>query len=373
MSPHVEPFTIGVEEEYQIIDPVTRELSSTSEAVLHEAQKTLGEDVQLEIHLSQIEVTTPICQTLADVSASLAHLRREVIAAAATQNKQIAAAGSHPFSHWTQQQITPYKRYTSLEDEYQQLAREQSIFGCHVHVGLSDRELAVQVMNHMRPWLPLLLALSSNSPFWWGVDTGYASFRTEMWARWPFSGPPPFFTSLADYRALVASLVASGSVAEATKIYWDMRLSERFSTIEVRIMDSIMTIDDAVMMAGLIRALVRTCYEQVLQGQLSLHVRHELLRAANWHAARYGLGSQLIDPLNERPRSAQDTLQQFLLLLRPALEAHNDWEEVSTHVYRMQQEGTGAARQRAVYQRTGNLHAVVDFVVTETAKGTTSH
>ena len=136
-------------------------------------------------------------------------------------------------------------------------------------------------------------------------------------------------------------------------------------------MDSIMTIDDAVMMAGLIRALVRTCYEQVLQGQLALHVRHELLRAANWHAARYGLGSQLIDPLNERPRSAKDTLQQFLLLLRPALEAHNDWEEVSNHVYRILKEGTGAARQRAVYQRTGNLQDVVDFVVAETAKGTT--
>jgi carboxylate-amine ligase len=370
MSPNVEPFTIGVEEEYQIIDPVTRELSSDAETVLHEAQKTLGDDVQLEIHLSQIEVTTPICQTLADVSASLAHLRREVIAAAATQNKQIAAAASHPFSHWTKQQVTPYKRYSSLEDEYQQLAREQSIFGCHVHVGLSDREISLQVMNHMRPWLPLLLALSSNSPFWWGVDTGYASFRTEMWARWPFSGPPPFFASLADYRSLVASLVSSGSVAEATKIYWDMRLSERFSTIEVRVMDIFMTIEDAVMVAGLIRALVRTCYEQVLQGQLSRHIRHELLRAANWHAARYGLSDQLIDPFNERPQSAGEMLQQFLLFLRPALEAHNDWEEVSAHVQRTLRDGTGAERQRAIYQRTGDLHAVVDFVVAETARGT---
>ncbi len=371
MAPDVEPFTIGVEEEYQIIDPVTRELSSASEAILHEAQKTLGEEVQPEIHLSQIEVTTPICQTLADVSASLTYLRREVIAVAATQNKQIAAAASHPFSHWTRQQVTPEKRYTSLEDEYQQLAREQSILGCHVHIGLSDRELALQVMNHMRPWLPLLLALSSNSPFWWGVDTGYASFRTEMWARWPFSGPPPFFSSLADYRSLVASLVVSGSVAEATKIYWDMRLSERYSTIEVRVMDIFMTIDDAVMVAGLIRALVRTSYEQVLRGELARHVRHELLRAANWHAARYGLSAQLIDPLNERSLLAEDMLHQFLLLLRPALEAHNDWEEVSTHVYRILKEGTGAARQRAVYQRTGDLHAVVDFVVAETAKGTT--
>ncbi len=371
MSPHVETFTIGVEEEYQIIDPVTRELSSDAEAVLHEARKTLGEEVQLEIHLSQIEVATPVCQTLAEVRDGLAHLRREVIAAAATQNKQIGASGSHPFSHWSRQHVTPYERYTSLEDEYQQLTREQSIFGCHVHVGLGDRELAIQVMNHMRPWLSLLLALSSNSPFWWGIDTGYASFRTEVWARWPFSGPPPFFSSLADYQSLVTSLVASGSVAEATKIYWDMRLSERFSTIEVRVMDIFMTIDDAVMAAGLIRALVRTCYEQVLQGKPSLHVRHELLRAANWRAARYGLGTQLIDPLDECPRPAEEMMQQFLLLLRPALEAHDDWEEVSTHVDRMLKEGTGAMRQRVIYQRTGNLHDVVDFIVAETAKGTT--
>ncbi len=370
MAPNAEIFTIGVEEEYQIIDPITRELSSDAEAILQEARKSLGEKVQNEILLSQIEVATPVCQTLAEVRSGLAYLRREVIAAAATQNKLIAASGSHPFSHWSRQQITPHERYIQLEDEYQQLSREQSIFGCHVHVGLGDREIAIQVMNHMRPWLSLLLALSCNSPFWWGINTGYASFRTQVWARWPFSGPPPFFSSLADYESLVKSLIATGSVEEPTKIYWDMRLSERFSTIEVRIMDILMTIDDAVMAAGLIRALVHTCYEQVLQGMPAPPVRHELLQAANWRAARYGLETQLADPVAERSLAAEDRMQQFLHLLRPALEAHNDWEEVSSLVYRILYGGTGAARQRAVYQRTGQVRDLVDFIVAETAKGT---
>jgi carboxylate-amine ligase len=370
MAPHAETFTVGVEEEYQIIDPVTRELSSDAEAVLQEARKVLGEEVQHEMQLSQIEVATPVCQTLTEVRSGLAYLRGEVIAAAATQNKLIAAAGVHPFSHWSRQRITPYKRYTQLEEEYQQLSREQSIFGCHVHVGLGDREIAIQVMNHMRPWLSLLLALSSNSPFWLGIDTGYASFRTQVWARWPFSGPPPFFSSQADYQSLVTSLIATGSVEEPTKIYWDMRLSERFSTIEVRIMDIFMTIEDAVMAVGLIRALVHTCYEQVLQGRPAPPVRYDLLHAANWRAARYGLEAQLTDPVAECSMTAEDRMLQFLHLLRPALEAHDDWGEVSSHVYRILYEGTGAARQRAVYQRTGQVRDLVDFIVAETAKGT---
>jgi glutamate---cysteine ligase / carboxylate-amine ligase len=370
MAPHAESFTIGVEEEYQIIDPVTRELSSDAAAVLQEARKTLGKEVQHEMQLSQIEVATPICLTLADVRSELTYLRHKVIAAAATRNKVIAASGTHPFSHWSKQHIAPFERYTQIKEEYQQLSHEQSIFGCHVHIGLNDRESAIHVMNHMRPWLPPLLALSSNSPFWWGSDTGYASFRTVVWSRWPLSGPPPFFSSYADYESLVASLIATGSIEEPTKIYWDMRLSERFNTLEVRIMDIFMTIDDAVMAAGLVRALVQTCYELVLEGQPAPPVHHELLRAASWGAARYGLEAQLIDPLAQRPLATQERTLQFLDLLRPALEAHADWEEVSAHVHRILYEGTGAARQRAIYQRTGQLHAVVDFIVAETAKGT---
>lgn len=369
MSPRSDLFTLGVEEEYQIIDPTTRELSPDSELILLDAQKALGDEVQLEIQLSQIEIATSICQTLADVRTQLAHTRSEVIAAAAKHNRQIAASASHPFSHWSDQTVTPHERYQSLEHDYQQLTREQAIFGCHVHVGIADRELAVQAMNHMRPWLAALLALSSNSPFWWGTATGYFSFRTQVWARWPFSGPPPLFSSLADRQSLITTLMNIESVSDPTKIYWDMRLSERFDTIEVRVMDVFMTIEDAVMAAGLVRALVQTCYEKAQRGEMFPPARHEVLRAANWRAARYGLTGDLVDAVTERAVSAQQLMRRLLDFVRPALKEQHDWEAVSAHVEYMLHYGTGAARQLATYERTQSLQAVVAFIVSETAKG----
>jgi YbdK family carboxylate-amine ligase len=188
---HAETFTLGVEEEYQIINAETRELRSDAKAVLPRAQRELGEqaeDVQNELYLSQIEIATPVCETLADVRHDLQRMRGALIAAAAKRGDRIAAAGTHPFSHWENQQVTPKQRYQELSDDFQQIVRELIIFGCHVHVGLEDREIAVQVMNRVRVWLAPLLALSSSSPFWLGEDTGYASFRTELWSRLPMSG-----------------------------------------------------------------------------------------------------------------------------------------------------------------------------------------
>lgn len=188
MSPQAEDFTIGVEEEYQIINPATRELCSRVEQILPIAQKALGEDVQPEVQQSQIEIGTPICKTLADVRSELVRMRGEVIAAAAKDGNQIAAAGTHPFSSWEEQQLVPKERYQGLMRDYQQLTRELIICGCHVHVGVSDRNTAVSIMNRARVWLAPILALSASSPFWLGTDTGYASYRTEIWGRWPISG-----------------------------------------------------------------------------------------------------------------------------------------------------------------------------------------
>ncbi len=295
MSLEAESFTLGVEEEYQIIDPDTRELASSAESILLEAQQTLGEAVQFEILLSQLEVVTPVCQTLAEVRRELKRLRRGAIEAAALHGRHIAAAGTHPFSQWKDQVFTPQDRYLALGHIYQQLAREQAIFGCHVHVGISDRDVALQVMNHVRIWLSPLLALSGSSPFWQGADTGYASYRTPHWNRWPFSGPPQMFDSLDDYNTLLDTLLATKSIDDRTKIYWDMRLSERYPTIEIRVTDVCMTIDETVMFTGLMRALIRTCYEQVMRGEAYPPVRQEILRAAHWEAARYGINGNLVD------------------------------------------------------------------------------
>lgn len=369
MAPQVEAFTIGVEEEYQIIDPQTRELRGRAARLLLDTQETLGEEVQPEIYLSQIETATPVCHSLAEVRSELARLRQAVITAAARDGSQIAAAGTHPFSDWKAQQVTPKNRYQGLAQDYQQLLRELVIFGSHVHVGLADRELAVQVMNRSREWLAPLLALSTNSPFWLGMDTGYASYRTELWGRFPVSGPPLLFKSYAEYQALAQTLVATGTVRDATKIYWDVRLSERFETLEFRVTDVCMTLDEAVMIAGLTRALVQTCYEQAIEDKSFVAARPELLRAAHWRAARYGLHGDLIHLRSEKAVPARELVEALLTFVRPSLEDLGDWDEVSGIVQETLQRGTGAARQRQAYQRQGRWEDVVDLIVGETARG----
>lgn len=363
--------SLGVEEEYQIIDPQTRALCSSMEPILLEAGSEVGEAVQPEIHLSQIEIATSVCRTLRDVRRELQRLRGAVIRAAARFEKQIAAAGSHPFASWQDQQMMSEERYLALEQRYQQFVREQSIFGCHVHVGVSDRETAIQVINHARIWLSPLLALTANSPFWWGTETGYASYRAAaVYAKWPQSGPPQLFSSLADYEDLTRTLIAMNSIADARNLYWDMRVSERFPTVEIRVMDQCTTIDEAVMVAGLARAVVHTCSEHVAKGIVVPQVRQEVLRFAHWQAARYGLDEELIDAQAGRAIPAREMIERLLDFVQPALQAYGDWEEISRLVEQTIRQGNGASRQRTIYRNTGSLQAVVDFVVAQTAAGT---
>ncbi len=362
-------WTVGIEEEYQIIDPVTRELRPRSDQLLPQAQPALGEDVQPELYQAQIETTSRVCGTLSEVRAELVRLRRALLAAAASGGNRIGAAGTHPFSRWEEQPITPKARYEGIAREYRQLADELIIFGCHVHVGLDDQEGAVQVLNRVRPWLASLLALTANSPFWQGQDTGYASYRTELWSRFPMAGPPHVFSSRAEYDRLVQALVATGSIEDASKIYWDVRLPERFATIEFRVTDVCLTVDEAVMVAGLVRALARTCYEQALRDDPFPAVRPELLRAAHWRAARFGLDAELIDVTAERAVPAHTLIETLLTFVQPALEASSNWDEVAGIVRDTLVRGNGAARQREVYRRTGRIEDVVDFIIAETAQG----
>ena len=365
-----EPFTIGVEEEYQIVHPATRELRSRAHLILPEAQATLGKMVTPELYQSQIEIATSICHTVAEMRAKLVRLRGEVIAAAEKYGNRIVAAGTHPFSHWEDQQLTPKARYRGIAAEFQQLASEQLIFGCHVHIGISDREAAIHVMNRARPWLAPLLALAANSPFWLGVDTGYASFRTGIWRRWPMAGTPHFFASRAEYDALVDTLVQTGSISDATKIYWDVRPSARFETLEFRVTDVCLTIDEAVLIAGLARAIARTCYDQAIKDEPALDVRPELLRAAKWRAARYGLEGELIDLVDKCAIPAHELIEKLLVTLRPALERYGEWDEINSLTHDTLARGNGATRQRAAYARRGQFEDVVDLLIAETAQGT---
>lgn len=370
MPEDTDDFTIGVEEEYQIVDVATRELRPRIQHILPSAQVTAGDEVQAELYRSQIEIATPVCHSLADVRTELVRLRRTVIEAAERDGSRIAAAGTHPFSHWEDQQVTPKARYRWTALDYQQLARELIICGCHVHIGVRDQDAALGVVNRARVWLGPLLALSSNSPFWLGMDTGYASFRTNLWARFPMAGPPGVFASRDEYDALVAALVETGTIEDATRIYWDIRLPAHIETVEFRVADVLMTIDEAVMMAGLTRALARTCLDAERRGDGYSAARPELLRAAQWRAARYGVERDLIDVDAARTLPAGEIIDGFLSYLRPALEAANDWDEVSAAVRETIDRGTGARRQREAFRRDGRLEDVVDCIVAETARGT---
>jgi carboxylate-amine ligase len=364
-----ETFTIGVEEEFQIVNPESRELRQRADRILPGAQAAVGDEVTNELYLSQIEIGTPVCQTLDDVRAELVRLRREVAAAAGRDGSRIAAAGTHPFSHWDDQRLTPKPRYWGLAADFQQLAREQVIFGCHVHIGIADREAAVRVMNRTRPWVPTLVALAANSPFWLGEDTGYASYRTEVFERLPMTGIPLLFASRAEYDRLVADLVTAGMVEDASKIYWDMRPSAHVETLEFRAADVCLTVDEAVMVAGLCRGLATACHAAEVCSEPVELPRPELLRAAKWRAARYGLEGDLIDPGSGRLAPAAAVVDRLLAVLQPALEKHGEWDEVSGLVRRTLERGNGASRQRTAYARAGRMEDVVDLIVAETAEG----
>jgi carboxylate-amine ligase len=371
MSAQKEEYTLGIEEEYQIVDPETRGLlARRGHAVQLRAQRVLGEEAMLELLTSQVEAISPVCRTLAEVRAEISRLRREVNEAAKQEGSRIATASTHPFSHWREQRTTPKERYEGVMETYRRLAREEVVFGFHVHVGfLGNREAAVRVMNRLRVWLAPMLALSANSPFWLGDDTGYASYRTQVWGRLPASGPPGHFESRAEHDALVETLVASGVAADPTKIYWDARLPEKLETVEIRVMDVCSRVDEAVMTAGFSRALVRACHERAEREETYPKTRPELLRAAHWLASRDGLDAKLLDVESEHVVPAREIIEKLLAFTRPALEEAGDWEEVSALVRETLERGNGADRQRQAYERTGRLEDVVDMLIEETVQG----
>jgi carboxylate-amine ligase len=371
-SAPAEPFTIGIEEEYQIVDPATRALRSRASRILPKAQDAVGEAAQPELFQSQLEIASPVCRTLGEVRAEVVRLRRGVIEAAAAQGAHIAAAGTHPFSHWAAQQVTDKERYHEVTDTYQQLTRELVICGCHVHVGIADREAAVAVLNRTRTWLAAFLALSANSPFWLGEDTGYASYRTALWSRFPISGPPHRFAAYAEYEASVRTLVATGTVRDGTRVYWDLRIPDRLPTLECRVADVCASVDEAVMLAALVRAVARRCHDDAVRGAPEPDLRPELLRAAHWRAARFGVDGELVDVDAGAAVPGAVRVGQLLAFARPALEDAGEWDEVAALVDEALRRGTGARRQRDAYARTGQLAGVVDQVVAETARGVTA-
>jgi YbdK family carboxylate-amine ligase len=347
-----ETFTLGVEEEYHLVDQHSLGLRHAPQ-VVDAATRRLGAHAQSEISTSQVEASTPICSNLAEVRAALRHARRAADEAAQDHQCRILAAGTHPFGTWKDQQLTPRVRYLELLERWGVLALQQVISGCHVHVAVRDLAQAVNVMNRVRPYLPVLLALSGSSPFWEGTDTGYASYRTQWFSRWPVTGAPDGVGSVSAYDELVTQLVECGVIDDASHLYWDVRPSSRFPTLEFRMADVCPFIDDAVLQAGLARSLTRSAAAAADRGDCGTQFPGELYRAARWRAARYGLEDQLLDPRELCLRPAHAVVRDVLQHLRTDLEDHDEWDEVTKLADQALARGTSAAQQRKVFMETG--------------------
>jgi glutamate---cysteine ligase / carboxylate-amine ligase len=366
MVQRTELVAIGVEEEFHTVDLEDRRLIPRADSLLAQLpQKRFGAELQRSV----VETNSRPYVRLIDLAEDLAALRRGVVAAAEGLGMGIVAAGTVPVADLESLKVTPDPRYENMLDEYQLLAREQLICGAQVHVDVGDRDLAVAVAHRVTPWLPSLLALSASSPYWLGMDTGYASYRTLLWSRWPTTGPLGAFESADEYDAMIAGLVRSGAITDPGMIYFDVRPSAHLPTLELRIADACPRLEDVVLLAGLFRAIVVEEIDAVTAGRPAPVVRTELVRAATWRAARSGLEGELVDPADGTPVPARQLLRRLLERQRPRLEAAGDWELVTELTEAALARGSSAARQREAFAR-GGLAEVVDMLVAETRANT---
>src|SRR5436853_3770768 len=368
MSSKDHVFTLGIEEEFAIIDPETRQLRSHIQEILEDGKMTLKERVKPEMHQSVVELGTEICRDIADARQHVATLRSDLAGLAARDGLKIASVGTHPFSHWRDQLITEGERYKEIVRDMQLLARANLIFGLHVHVGVPDRETALYVMNQARYFLPHIYALSVNSPFWIGHDTGLKGYRLKVFDRFPRTEIPDSFESLSEYTDYCNLLVKTGCIDNAKKIWWDIRLHPFFDTLEVRVCDAQSRVDDTLAIAALIQALISKLHKLLRQNVTFRIYRRRLLDENRWRASRYGIDGKLIDFGREQETEARDLIHEFIEFVADEVAELGSRREMH-HSERSLHEGTGADRQIAVWERTHDMKAVVDHIVAETYHG----
>ncbi|MCU0369082.1 MAG: carboxylate-amine ligase, partial [Cyclobacteriaceae bacterium] len=291
----MEKFTLGVEEEYMVIDPNTRELTSHDQKIVEIASHVINDSVKAEMHQAVVEVGTSICKDVGEAYNEIRKLRRVVADVASSLNLRIGASGTHPFSHWSKQLITPNPRYDEIVQEMQEAARSNLIFGLHVHVGIADKNMAIHIMNTVRYFLPHVYALSCNSPFWEGRNTGFKSFRTKVFDKFPRTGIPDRFESWDDFKNYVNLLIKTNCIDNAKKIWWDVRVHPFFDTIEFRICDVPMRVEETIAITAVFQALVVKLYKLRLQNMSFIMYTRALINENKWRASRYGLDGKLID------------------------------------------------------------------------------
>jgi glutamate---cysteine ligase / carboxylate-amine ligase len=362
-------FTLGIEEEFQTIDPITRELRSHMSKIVEGGQITLHERVKEEMHQAVVEVGTNICHNIQEARAEVTELRKHIIELADQQNLKVAAAGTHPFSDWQDQLITPNERYDALIDEMRDVARGNLIFGLHVHVGIESRQEGIQILNAVRYFLPHIYALSTNSPFWCGRNTGFKSYRSKVFDKFPRTGIPDFFASANEYDEYIKLLVKTNCIDNGKKIWWDIRLHPYFDTIEFRICDIPMRIDETICIAALIQALVAKMHKLMKQNLSFRPYRKVLINENKWRAARYGIHGKLIDFGKQEEVPYRELCGELLDFVDDVLDDLGSRHEVA-YIKQILDHGTGADRQLAVFEQTGgDLKAVVDYIVEETKAG----
>jgi carboxylate-amine ligase len=362
-------FTLGVEEEFQIIDPETRELRSHVQEILDEGKRLLKERVKPEMHQSVMEIGTGICKDVSEVRRDVTELRSEIIGLAARQGMRVASAGTHPFSNWADQLIYPDERYTAIVQEMQLVARANLIFGLHVHVGIADRALAFQIMDEARYFLPHLLALSTSSPFWLGRNTGLKSYRTKVFERFPRTNIPETFESPADFDEYVRILVKTNCIDNGKKIWWDVRPHPFFETLEFRVFDVPMRLDETVALAALTQAICVKLFQLREKNLGFRRYRRALLLENKWRASRYGIQGKLIDFGKEIEVPFADPANEMLEFVDDVVDELGSRKELES-IRWILENGSGADRQLAVFHESGeDLRKVVDFICDETAHG----
>src|ERR1700746_3796546 len=361
-------FTIGVEEEFQIIDPTTCELRSHVSQLISQASPDIAEQVKPELHQSIVETGTRICDSVSDLRIEMHRTRGELVAAAERAGLQVAAAGTHPFSSWIDQVISPGERYEHIVEELQQLARSLLIFGMHIHVAMPDKQTTIDLMNMVRYFLPHLLALSTSSPFWMGRNTGLKSYRTTVFRRFPRTGLPEHFRSWSEYENFTNLLVQLNCIDNPKKIWWDVRPHPVFGTLEFRMCDCTTKVEEACAIAALTQAIVVKLHRLYTSNQSWRIYRRALIEENKWRAARYRIEGKLIDFGKEQEVPMRTLIPELLELVDDVVVDLGSRSAVN-YVNTILSEGTSAERQLRVYERTGDLKEVVRHVVAETRAG----
>jgi len=362
-------FTIGIEEEFQVIDPESRGLKSHIQEMFSEGETRLKDAIKREMHDPVIEVGTKICTDVAEARGEITRLRREIIQLTKENGLRIGAAGTHPSTHWSNVPIVDAPRYAKIVADLGMIARANLIFGLHVHVAIEDDETRIQIMNQARYFLPHILALSVNSPFWCGRETGWKSYRTKVFERFPRTGIPGHYRSWGEFQEFVNLLIACECIDDGKKIWWDIRVHPHFPTLEFRICDVPLRVDETICLAALIQALVVKLWRLHRQNMSWRQYRRALINENKQRAARYGLDGKLIDFGTQEQADAKGLVGELLELVDDVVDDLGSRRELEG-IRWILENGTGADRQLAVWKETSSLDAVVDFIIRETEHGT---